>query len=264
MGLCRDQLTKELQSKGYSVVRLPRSGIEPLDIYGIDGKDRQPLGRLEDLWISLWPQNDIEIKTGDVSDLSVRETDSMKFRLAFDLLSKVFAGHGWDAPKLENAYSKAHRLKIVFNSPTFRQANALQLGKYIIDGDLHIRSPVVQRYFFTGDCYAIVITEVLQSKSITLEAVDAKGSELSIDASLIEGLSNASLVAKADQSREGVVTYTGSAPVTFAFKAVAILIDGGSWTIDGIDPTLTLGPGGGGKSPIMHPPLDPDGLTDLG
>jgi hypothetical protein len=261
MAFCRDRLTKELQSKKYNVVRLPRSGIEPLDVYGIEGKRREPLGRVEDLWSTALSQKHIEITTGIVSDLSVTETDSMRLSLAFEFLAEAFRGFGWNVPKVHTAYQNAHRLKILFNKPTFRRASVLQLGKYLNMGDLQVRSPVVQKYFFSGSADAIILTEVLQAMSITVEAEGTKGSELDLNVGLLEGMSNGSLSAKADQSRLGAVTYTGSIPVTFAFKAIRLLIQAGAWTVEGVDPDTDLGPTGTFDE---LPPLDPDGLADLG
>lgn len=261
MSFCRDQLTRELQSKGYSVVRLPRSGIEPLDVYGIQGKQRQALGRVQDLWRTAPLQKGIDVSTGAVSDLSVSETDSMRLSLAFDLLAAALRSFAWNAPKARMAYERAARLKIVFNQPTFRRANMLQLGGYLNDADLHVGSPIIEAFFFSGSADAIVLTEVLQATSITVEAEDRQGGEVDLDVGLLERLSNGALNTKADKSRLGVVTYTGATPVTFAFKAIRLLIEDGTWTVDGIKPGTDLGPKG-----TFHelPPLDPDGLTDLG
>jgi hypothetical protein len=52
MVLCIADLSNGL---GYNVVRLPRKGIDPLDVLGQEGKSIERLGRLDQLWASRKP-----------------------------------------------------------------------------------------------------------------------------------------------------------------------------------------------------------------
>ena len=48
MGLCRDNATNYLAQLGYSLVRVPRENINPLDLVGRD-RDQMKLGTLDQL-----------------------------------------------------------------------------------------------------------------------------------------------------------------------------------------------------------------------
>ena len=261
MAFCRDRLTKELQSKKYSVVRLPRTGIEPLDIYGVEGKLRTYLGRVQDLWTADDSKNDIKIDEGNATEIGVTETHSMRLSAAFELLKDTFLAAVWDVPKVKTAYEGAKRLQIAFEQVTFRRANVLQLGKYLNKADLPLSNAIIQQYFFSGSAYAIVLTEVLRAGSIRIDAQSSMKGEVSIDVDALEALSNAKLTATANRAIQGSVTYKGSEPVTFAFKAIRLMLDKGMWTVEGVDPDVDLG--SSGTVPVLIDPLDPDGLTDL-
>lgn len=55
MALCTDKSLTYLNDLGYNVVRLPRKGLDPLDVLGRDGRSLERLGRLDQLWISRQP-----------------------------------------------------------------------------------------------------------------------------------------------------------------------------------------------------------------
>lgn len=50
MAKCGDRSVQTLNSKGYNVIKLPRAGIEPMDILGKDDQSTELLGPLADVW----------------------------------------------------------------------------------------------------------------------------------------------------------------------------------------------------------------------
>ena len=52
MGMCKDPVTQELNKRGYNLVKLPRVGIEPLDVLGRDGDSMEKLGSVTEVWTS--------------------------------------------------------------------------------------------------------------------------------------------------------------------------------------------------------------------
>ena len=55
MGMCKDPVTQELNRLGYNLVKLPRVGIEPLDVLGRDGDSMEKLGSVAEVWTSTVP-----------------------------------------------------------------------------------------------------------------------------------------------------------------------------------------------------------------
>ena len=55
MAKCNDKSVQTLNNRGYNVVKLPRAGIEPMDILGKDSKAAEWLGPLSDVWSTTAP-----------------------------------------------------------------------------------------------------------------------------------------------------------------------------------------------------------------
>jgi hypothetical protein len=263
MSLCDDQLTKELHSKNFSVVRLPRTNIRPLDLYAIGAAQRPSIGRVQDLWKSDRPQDVITVDEGGAAAITVTETGKLRCGVGVNLLSGAFEELGVKSSKLRSEYEKAKFIKITFNQPRSLRANVAQLGKYLAAGDLDWRNPVVNQFLLLGGTEVIVVSEVLQSTSISVEAFADRTTVVDLNATAIEQLGTADLKIQADKQRRGVVSYAGKEPVTFAFKAFRLAIVDGLWTLEGIDPSAELS--GKTTAPAKERgPLDPDGLTDIG
>jgi hypothetical protein len=178
------------------------------------------------------------------------------------LLSAALATLGVEKAKLEAAYKGAKKLQISFDKPHYRRANLLQVGRALIARDLPAHNSVFRRYFLEGKADAYLVTEVLVSSSITVEAFKDKESAVELNASAVAQLANAKVTTKSSHEQAGTVTYEGTQPVTFAFKAVPIIIENGMWTVEGIKAELTLSDRETPLAPEVKP-LDPERLTIL-
>ena len=52
MARCKDPALNYLNREGYNVVKLPRAGLEPMDVLGRDGRSLERLGKLQRIWTS--------------------------------------------------------------------------------------------------------------------------------------------------------------------------------------------------------------------
>jgi len=70
MALCKDPLRTYLNNLGYSVILLPRTGIEPMDVLGRDAGSIERLGTLEGAWTirGQKPSSDFAFFTPGVTD----------------------------------------------------------------------------------------------------------------------------------------------------------------------------------------------------
>jgi hypothetical protein len=84
IALCKDTSLRYLNSLGYNVVRLPRTGIEPLDLLGKDGKSVKWLGRLDHMWSSsrLIPQAK---PSPTVASINGQKTDGLKLSVGLEM-----------------------------------------------------------------------------------------------------------------------------------------------------------------------------------
>src|SRR5690349_21266693 len=105
MAGCKDPSLTFLNSSGYNVVRLPRVGIEPLDILGKD-KSVERLGRIDQLWTSTQSLPDLK-GPNDASTINGQKTSEMKLSIGLKILSSALGAMGAAVPDLSLAYTNA-------------------------------------------------------------------------------------------------------------------------------------------------------------
>src|SRR6266568_2079215 len=175
MALCTDKSLTYLNDLGYNVVRLPRKGLDPLDVLGRDGRSLERLGRLDQLWMSRKPLPEIGVPQ-PAAHVNGRATSEMSTSMGLRVLNGVLKTIGADVPELSFAYKQADNLQFTFGDVTARLVVPLEVGNFLSEGDIHNANPFVERYFADEDTDAFIVTEILQSNEITVSAKDQRGS----------------------------------------------------------------------------------------
>lgn len=231
MALCRDKSLSFLNDKGYNVVRLPRGGIEPLDLLGRDDGAMEWLGHLETLWQSPLPLPKT-LAPQPAADIEGKRTDSLGLDVGLSLLKGVLsifnAGAGLDA-----AYSQASSLEFTYTNVTAHRVAALDIGAYLARGTTDRDNPVIRRYFLGDKAEGFVLTEVLKSDQLKVTARSDRGESLKVDVDQISATLGAHAGVKVSQSTENAVVYAGNTPVTFAFRLLRIAFADGRWETRG-------------------------------
>jgi hypothetical protein len=238
MALCTDKSLTYLNSLGYNVVRLPRKGIDPLDVLGRDGRSIERLGRLDQLWTSSKPISPIGAPQS-AAHINGQRTGEMNASIGLKLLSGVLKAIGASAPEVTFAYNTARTLQFTFGNVTTRTVAPLEVGEFLSEGDIHTSNPFVEHYFHDDDTDVFLITEVLESDQITVSAKGQSGGQINADISAIQNAvgGNVSVSAKSGSSSD--LTYAGKDSVTFGFKAFAIAFEE-RWRITGVAPSAAL------------------------
>lgn len=237
---CRDQSLTLLAKHGYNVVRLPRTGIEPLDVLGRDHNGIERLGRLPVIWHS-----NVAVPTisdGNVAaEIKAIRTSALKVSFGLKILEDILSGLGGAAiPRLDTAYSAAESLQFAFGNIRIGKVDPFDVGTYLKGGDLQVGNPFVDRYFFEDSADTYIITEVLKSDSVTV--IPSSKSDLGggVDISAIQNSVGAAIKVETGSESKSAVTYKGPTHLTFGFKAFRAGYDYdesgvGSWVITGIN-----------------------------
>src|SRR6266498_3636659 len=103
MILCQDPALTYLNELGYNVVRLPRSGIVPLEVLGKKGNERpEPLGKMGTIWKSDFTT---PVATKDVAtSVNGKITKSLKLSVGITLLENFLAALGASTPSVRGSY----------------------------------------------------------------------------------------------------------------------------------------------------------------
>jgi len=236
MGVCKDDRLTFLNQHGYNVVRLPREGIVPLGVIGIDNKSKTWLGTIDKIWKSseaVPPLNE----PNAVGNLKGQSTSDLKLSLGLEILANALSAFGATSPSLDTAYKNAKSVSFVFKDVESLGIDPFVIGNFLASGDLASKNPVVKR-FFSGQKHveALIITEVLQAKSIGVVGKRDAGVEVNVDVPAIQQTVGAKVGVTVGTSSQSEVVYEGQKLLTFGFKAFSIGMENGEWNIKGVEP----------------------------
>jgi hypothetical protein len=256
MAKCGDKSVQTLNNKGYNVVKLPRAGIEPMDILGKDSKATEWLGPLADVWSTT-----VALPTPSTvpsMEISGQQSNSLDLSVGLKMLGNVLQAFGASTPSLDAAYKKAKTLTFTYGKVTSTSVRPMQAGNFLAGGTLNSANPVVKHYMLEDDAEAYLIFDVLKSNEISVVATDQHGAEVKVDLGVIQSMVGANVGLAASGSGGTKLTYSGSVPVTFAFRAFEISFDQGAWRLQGAgaDTGLSFAAAvGGGAEPVGDPIL---------
>ena len=251
----KDPSVTFLNRFGYNVVKLPRAGIEPMDVIGRDDTT-QWLGPLASVWKSTTALP-VPTPPRTAAVVNGQKTDQLDLSFGLSILKNALAAFGATMPSLDVAYRNARKVQFAYTNVTSTAVAPLDAGNFLASGTLDTSNPVVRHYFTGEDTQAFLIVEVLKSDAITVSASDEHGQEIGLDVPAIQQLVGANVKVKPSGSSGSGITYAGPAPVTFGFIVDEIDFDGTQWSLQGAAPSggLAFGAGGAGGAVTSSPIL---------
>jgi hypothetical protein len=227
-----------LNKFGYNVIKLPRTGIEPMDVIGRD-QVTQWLGPLSKVWTSTGPEPLLS-PPHPASAVNGQRTDALDLSFGLSILANTLAAFGASVPSLDVAYKSAHSVQFAYTNVTSTSVSPFDAGNYLAQGTLRSDNPVVKNYFGGDKARAFLIVEVLKADSITVTAVDSHGTAIGIDLPQIQGVVDAKIGVKPSNASNSTITFTGPVAVTFGFAVQQIAREGDYWTLRGAAPSADI------------------------
>lgn len=236
MAFCEDPALTYLNRLGYNVVRLPRTGLMPLEVLGCEvGRPPEPLGALPSVWQSALPPP--PVTPGDTAAITGKSTSNIKIGFGLKILEGVLGAMGAAVPQVSLAYSRARTVRFEFKEPNIKKIDPLVVGNYLAKGDLNTSNPFVRHYMLSDDTRAYVVTEVLLSNSIRVTALDEAETGVKVDVKAIENAVGANVEVKPNTAAEGDLVYQGKQLLAFGYKAHEIVYSGKEWNVRRLDPS---------------------------
>jgi hypothetical protein len=250
----KDPSVTFLNKFGYNVVKLPRVGIEPLDVIGRD-ETSQWLGPLAKVW-----KSDVAVPAPSAPRPAVavngQRTDSLDISFGLKILANALSAFGATVPSLDFAYKRARKVEFSYTNVTSTVVPPFDAGAFLAKGTLSSDNPVVEHYFLDPDSQAFLILDVLKSDSITVTATDEHGVGVDVDVPAIKGVVGGKVGVKTSGGSSSTITYSGPAPVTFGFLVDEIEFDAGKWSLSGVVPDGELAfATGGANEPEAAAPI---------
>jgi hypothetical protein len=248
----KDPSVTYLNKLGYNVVKLPRTGIEPMDVIGRD-QTMQWLGPIDSIWNSAIPKP----QAGPPKPASA---------VGLSILGNTLAAFGVSVPSLDVAYKSAHAVQFSYSNVSITSVAPFAAGSYLAKGELQSDNPAVKNYFLSGQPTAYLITEVLKSNSLTVTATDSHGTAVGVDLSVFQGV-DTKVGIKPSSAGNSTISFTGPEPITFGFAVQQIAREGDQWTLHGVAPSGDIafgvsGTGAGQGSGATAPTVFDTGALD--
>jgi hypothetical protein len=230
---CKDPSLTYLNKYGYNVVKLPRTGIDPLLVLGRD-KGLTPIGTIGTVWKTPGPPPQPGPPRPAVA-MQGQQTEKLDLSIGLKLLANALAAFGATMPSVDFAYHKAAKIQFNFVNVVSVAIDPFVIGDFLATGDLNLNNPFVRRYFDDDDSTAYIISEVLKSDSVAVTATDSSGTEIKVDVPALSGVLGANVTVAPSSEGSAQLTYKGPEAVTFGFKAFEIIYANGRWAVDGVD-----------------------------
>jgi hypothetical protein len=252
---CKDPKLTYLNSLGYNVVRLPREGIDPLDVLGRENGSIDNLGPLDLVWTTTGAPPKIA-GPQVVPNVNGEKSEQLDFSVGIKILEGILKGMGATLPMLSGAFKQAKKIQLQFVNVQGFSVRPLEIGNYLQKGDLNLDNNVAAHFFTEEDAQAFIITEVLKSNAIEVIATDSHGQSISADLPKISKMVGGNV--KVEATGQGTLKFVhqgGKDPLTFGFKVFAIWFENGRWVIRGVKPDAGLPLGQPGEEEEQGRPI---------
>jgi hypothetical protein len=236
---CKDPSLTYLNDKGYNVIKLPRKGIEPLDVLGRD----QSLEKIGTLGEVVTSTATLPVPEGpnQVADIDGKKTADLDVAIGLKLLANALSGMAAAVglPSLKASFKSARSVQFTFTNVQAFTVNPVKIGDYLVSARLR-DNPVLDRYFSDDETDEYVIFEVLKSDSISVTAKSDKGVGVAVDVPALKGVVGANVEVKSGTTSESEVVFKGKELITFGFKCFQLGFVNGRWQITGTRPSGEL------------------------
>jgi hypothetical protein len=233
---CKDPATTYLAELGYNVVRYPDASITPLTVFGqFDGASRQ-LGSLKHLATSSKVNYPKVSQPKPAPAIKFQNSSKLKFKFGVKILAGFLGALGAQLD-VSASFTNAKTVQFQFGDVSASRVVPAEVGAYLDEGEIDFDAAIFEPYLF-GPGRLFVITDVLLSKSITTKFERADGVAAVVKLPALSDLVGGNVAVSADSTEQGVITYAGQQPVTFAFRCLELEVK------DGGDISVTVPPAG--------------------
>jgi hypothetical protein len=226
---CSDPSINYLQSLGYSVIRLPKEDVKPLEILMLYRKDLERIGELSTLLVSgshiaLPPvsQNNV------AANVTGKRTGELSAGVGLSILSTVLAAMGGSTLGLDAQYSLARSIMFEFHDVLEDRVEVAKLDQYLADADISPFSRYVADMLESDAIY--VTTATIKSKKFGVEAKTSSGDSVAVSLPQIQGVVGGHVSVSQQGEGTNQLTYEGVTPLVFGFKAIRIFYDEGRYS----------------------------------
>jgi hypothetical protein len=224
-----DPFLTYLKSFGYSVVRLPRTDIHPLQVMV---KEDTRLSRLGDLSAILKPGAQIALPTVKenvaAASISGERTRDLSIGVGLTILGSVIGAMGGSKMGLDVGYKQAKTATFEFADVLEDRVDLIDVDQYLTDADISAFSNHVAQLLEADAVF--VTTSIIKTRKFIVEAKDSSGATIDVQVPEIQGAVGGSVKVSTAGGGSSKVVYEGAVPLVFGFQAARLFYEHGRYT----------------------------------
>ncbi len=239
---------------GYLPVRMPRAGLEPLEMIACRGNQLNLLGQMEEAL-----EEGAAGKPPAVNDIqtaaTVQQTHTaqMERGAGLSILGNILGAITGNRCDISTGFEQAATMSMEFAGVTIDRVEIVKLDRYLSRAAIHPDSRAIRERLMRGECG--VITAVMRCARYVVSAHRAGGARLSLDVPLLARLAGGAARVSAVTGDASKVAYEGPVPLVFGVQAVRLFYDrqGRFTAFDPMTAGVVRGLAGGVRVPRLFP-----------
>lgn len=224
-----DPFLSYLKRFGYSVVRLPRANVQPLQLITKNGSRYHRLGDMTTVFI---PGQNIPLPTitRDVpaANINGKHSDDLKIGVGLNLLGNIVSAMGGSPIGLQGAYESARFAVFEFDDVLQDEIDVSALDQFLTDADVNAFSTNLEKILEADRVY--VTTSTIKTAKFTVTAKESQDRGIDVSVPVIKGIVGGNVGVSGASESTATVSYEGAVPLVFGFQAVRLFYEHGFYT----------------------------------
>ncbi len=224
-----DPFLTYLKSFGYSVVRLPRTDIRPLQLFI---RENSRLSRLGDVETILRPGAAVPLprvkENAAAANVSGERTRDLSLGVGLTILGSVIGAMGGSRLGLDVGYRSAKTIAFEFTDVLEDRVDLADVDQYLTDADIAPFSSHAAELLEADSIH--VTTSTIKSRTFIVEAREESGTPVKLSVPDIQQIVGASVNVSIDQKSNAKMVYQGAQPLVFGFQAARLFYEQGRYT----------------------------------
>jgi len=225
--LFSDPYIEALQKFGWNVVRLPRTGLEPLQLLYRYKDDLTKLGELASVITNNGSSPLPSKKQSNAAQIEKERTSELKIGIGLSILASIVSLFGGNGDQLKTKYGGSASLSFGYDNVTQEEISIADLDVYLKNSDVNASSGYMDQLLDMDEVY--IITAVLKSNKINVSAKDSKGLDVKLSLPEIKGVIGANVAVSRKSELSSEISYEGTNTLVFGFQVIQLIYDKGSY-----------------------------------
>lgn len=224
-----DPFLTYLKSFGYSVVRLPRTDIHPLQVLV---REETRLTRLGELETIIRPGTRVALprlrENTPAANISGEKTRDLSFGVGLSILGNVISAMGGSPLGLEVGYKQAKTVAFEFTDVLEDRVDLAEIDQYLTDADISAFSSHAAKLLEADSVY--VTTSVIKSRTFVVQGKASSGVPIEVQVPDIQKAVGINVNVSAGGQSQSKIAYEGPRPLVFGFQAARLFYQDGRYT----------------------------------